>query len=153
MRYSDNLFSVRVAMTMTATRPDGTVKEFPIDYTLFFTQKNDKWMIYDMIAGSIQIPVGQVRLTFMDGDTQLSSAFYDTETEELLTPVVSVPEGKRLSWVRKDRDANGRQQLTVVFTPDETGLVTLASGTILEPMTLYTYIEDSAAAASEGGES
>lgn len=153
VRYSDNLFSVRVAMTMTATRPDGTVKEFPIDYTLFFTQKNDKWMIYDMIAGSIQIPVGQVRLTFMDGDTQLSSAFYDTETEELLTPVVSVPEGKRLSWVRKDRDANGRQQLTVVFTPDETGLVTLASGTILEPMTLYTYIEDAAAAASEGGES
>ena len=49
--------------------------------------------------------------------------------------------------------AMGRQQLTVVFTPDETGLVTLASGTILEPMTLYTYIEDAAAAASEGGES
>ena len=151
VRYSDTLFSVRVSMTMTATRPDGTVKEFPIDYTLFFTRKNDKWMIYDMIAGSIQIPVGQVRLTFMDGDTQLSTGFYDTETEELLTPVVSVPEGKRLSWVRKDRDANGRQQLTVVFTPDETGLVQLASGTILEPMTLYTYIEDAAAAAVEGG--
>ena len=153
VRYSDTLFSVKVAMTMTATRPDGTIKEFPIDYTLFFTQKNGKWMIYDMIAGSIQIPVGQVRLTFMDGDTQLSTGFYDTETEELLTPVVSVPEGKSLSWVRKDRDANGRQQLTVVFTPDETGLVKLASGTILEPMTLYTYIEDAAAAASEGGES
>ena len=151
VRYSDTLFSVRVSMTMTATRDDGSVKEFPIDYTLFFTLKNDKWMIYDMIAGSIQIPVGQVRLTFMDGSTQLTTGFYDTETEELLTPVVSVPEGKRLSWVRKDRDANGRQQLTVVFTPDETGLVQLASGTILEPMTLYTYLED--AAAAEGGES
>lgn len=150
VRYSDTLFSVRVSMTMTATRDDGSVKEFPIDYTLFFTLKNDKWMIYDMIAGSIQIPVGQVRLTFMDGSTQLTTGFYDTETEELLTPVVSVPEGKRLSWVRKDRDANGRQQLTVVFTPDETGLVQLASGTILEPMTLYTYLED--AAAAEGGE-
>lgn len=151
VRYSDTLFSVRVSMTMTATRDDGSVKEFPIHYTLFFTLKNDKWMIYDMIAGSIQIPVGQVRLTFMDGSTQLTTGFYDTETEELLTPVVSVPEGKRLSWVRKDRDANGRQQLTVVFTPDETGLVQLASGTILEPMTLYTYLED--AAAAEGGES
>ena len=153
VRYSDTLFSDRVTMTMTTTRSDGTIKEFPIDYTLFFSLKNDKWMIYDMIGGSIQIPVGQVRLTFMDGSTQLSTGFYDTETEELLTPVVSVPEGKRLSWVRKDRDANGRQQLTVVFTPDETGLVQLASGTILEPMTLYTYIEDAAAAASEGGES
>lgn len=151
VRYSDTLFSVRVSMTMTATRDDGSVKEFPIDYTLFFTLKNDKWMIYDMIAGSIQIPVGQVRLTFMDGDTQLSTGFYDTETQELLTPVVSVPEGKRLSWVRKDQDDNGRQQLTVVFTPDETGLVTLASGTILEPMTLYAYFED--AAVTEGGES
>ena len=150
VRYSDTLFSDRVTMTMTTTRSDGTIKEFPIDYTLFFSLKNDKWMIYDMIAGSIQIPVGQVRLTFMDGSTQLSTGFYDTETEELLTPVVSVPEGKRLSWVRKDRDANGRQQLTVVFTPDETGLVQLASGTILEPMTLYTYLED--AAAAEGGE-
>lgn len=153
VRYSDTLFSDRVTMTMTTTRTDGTIKEFPIDYTLFFSLKNDKWMIYDMIGGSIQIPVGQVRLTFMDGDTQLSTGFYDTETEELLTPVVSVPEGKRLSWVRKDQDANGRQQLTVVFTPDETGLVQLASGTILEPMTLYTYIEDAVTAASEGGES
>ena len=150
VRYSDTLFSVRVSMTMTATRDDGSVKEFPIDYTLFFTLKNDKWMIYDMIAGSIQIPVGQVRLTFMDGSTQLSTGFYDTETEELLTPVVSVPEGKRLSWVRKDQDANGRQQLTLVFTPDATGLVALASGTSPEPTPLYTSLHH--AAAAEGGE-
>ena len=68
--------------------------------------------------------------------------------------MISVPEGKTLSWVRKDRDASGREQLTVVFTPEADGTVKLASGTILEPMTLYAYLEDAAAAAAttEGGE-
>lgn len=154
VRYNTDLFTCRVSMTMTTTRTDGSIKEYPIDYTLFFKTKNEKWMIYDMIAGTIQTPVGQVRLTFMDGDTELSSGFYNTDTEELETPVISVPEGKTLSWVRKDRDASGREQLTVVFTPEADGTVKLASGTILEPMTLYAYLEDAAAAAAttEGGE-
>lgn len=154
VRYNTDLFTCRVSMTMTTTRTDGSIKEYPIDYTLFFKTKNEKWMIYDMIAGTIQTPVGQVRLTFMDGDTELSTGFYNTDTEELETPVISVPEGKTLSWVRKDRDVSGREQLTVVFTPEADGTVKLASGTILEPMTLYAYLEDAAAAAAttEGGE-
>ena len=37
---------------------------------------------------------------------------------------------------------NGVKELTVVFTPDESGLVTIGTGVTLEPMTLYALFED-----------
>lgn len=151
-RYADDLFSVKVALSMNVTRSDGSVKQYPFEQTFFFAlQSTGKWLAYDMTNENVQEPVGQVRLTFMDGKTVLNSDFFDTDSHELLTPVVSAPEGKVFSgWVREDVDENGSTTLTVVFTPDATGLVTLSANSTLEPMTLYAYFED--IQATEGAE-
>lgn len=150
-RYSDTLFSARVSYSLDITRSDGSIKSNPVDATFFFTLTNNKWMVYEMTNEEVQIPVGQVRLTFKDGDTLLDTNFYATDSKELMTPVVAAPEGKVFAgWVRESIDENGRMTLDLVFTPDETGHVAIPSGATLEPMTLYAYFED-ASASGEGG--
>lgn len=154
-RYSDDLFSVRVALTMNVIRTDGTTKDFGYDSTLFFRkQDTGKWMVYEATNVDVNAPVGKVRLTFMDGDTVLSSEFVQTDATKLDTPLVSVPEGKVFSgWYRIDKYDNGTTY-TMVFDPDENGHVTIPVGTTLEPMTLYALYEDASAAdtgTTEGG--
>ena len=154
-RYSDDLFSVRVALTLNVTRTDGTTKDFDYDTTLFFRKQNTgKWLAYDATNADVNAPVGKVRLTFMDGETVLSSEFVQTDATELETPLVSVPDGKVFSgWYRIDKYDNGTTY-TMVFDPDENGHVNIPVGTTLEPMTLYALFEDASVSGTdttEGG--
>ena len=107
--------------------------------------------MYESTNVDVNAPVGKVRLTFMDGTTELSSDFFQTDATELDTPLVSAPEGKVFSgWYRIDEYENGTTY-TMVFNPDGSGHVTIPAGTTLEPMTLYALYEDaSTAAATEG---
>lgn len=148
--YSDEIFSAHIAIKLNVTRTDGTVKEFPIDTTMFLAkQSTGKWLVYDMTNQDVQKPVGKVRLTFMNGDQVLSSDFYDSKITELDTPMVSVPEGKVFSgWVSRSISDDGKTTLTVVFPPSENGHVVLNSNTPLEPMVLTPLFEN---ATSEGG--
>lgn len=152
-RYSDDLFSARVALTLNVTRTDGTTKDYDYDQTLFFRkQDTGKWLAYEATNVDVNAPVGKVRLTFMNGDTVLSSDFVKTDATELDTPLVSAPEGKVfIGWYRIDKYDNGTTY-TMVFDPDENGHVTIPNGTTLEPMTLYALFETpSGTDATEGG--
>lgn len=152
-RYSDDLFSVRVALILNITRTDGTTKDYDYDQTLFFRkQDTGKWLAYEATNVDVNAPVGKVRLTFMNGDTVLSSEFVKTDATELDTPLVSAPEGKVfIGWYRIDKYDNGTTY-TMVFDPDENGHVTIPNGTTLEPMTLYALFETpSGTDATEGG--
>lgn len=152
-RYSDDLFSVRVALILNITRTDGTTKDYDYDQTLFFRkQDTGKWLAYEATNVDVNAPVGKVRLTFMNGDTVLSSDFVKTDATELDTPLVSAPEGKVfIGWYRIDKYDNGTTY-TMVFDPDENGHVTIPNGTTLEPMTLYALFETpSGTDATEGG--
>ena len=141
-RYSDTLFSVRAAMTNSVTRNDGTVKDYEMDYTLFFTlDSNGKWLLSNMTQVDISKEKEQVLLTFMDGDTKVDSFFVDANSYSLTLPEVVIPEGHTFSgWVKQEDDGSGKITLTIVFAPDETNTVTLP-GSGLEPMTLYTLFE------------
>ena len=141
-RYSDTLFSVRAAMTNSVTRQDGTVKDYEMDYTLFFTlDTNGKWLLCEMTQVDIAQQTEQVRLTFVDGDTVLDSIFVDAHSKTLTLPAVTVPEGKVFSgWVQQEKDSSGKTTLTIVFQPDESNTVTLPDSA-LEPMTLYALFE------------
>ncbi len=148
-RYSDTLYSLHVSQTLNVTRTNGTIKEFPIDCTLFFHEKSEgKWLVYEMVMEDVTEPVGKVRLTFTSSSGEvLFSDFVRNDATTLTTPVVSAPAGKVFSgWVREGVDAEGNTTWTVMFTPDENGNVTLPSGTVLEPMTLFPLFEN----ASEG---
>ena len=152
-RYSDDLFSAHVVLNLNVTRKDGTTKDFGYDQTLFFRkQDTGKWLVYDATNVDVSQPVGRVRLTFMNGDTVLSSEFVKTDATELDTPLVSAPEGKVfIGWYRIDKYDNGTTY-TMAFDPDENGHVTIPNGTTLEPMTLYALFETpSGTDATEGG--
>lgn len=152
-RYSDDLFSAHVVLNLNVTRKDGTTKDFGYDQTLFFRkQDTGKWLVYDATNADVNAPVGKVRLTFMNGDTVLSSEFVKTDATELDTPLVSAPEGKVfIGWYRIDKYDKGTTY-TMVFDPDENGHVTIPNGTTLEPMTLYALFETpSGTDATEGG--
>ena len=144
-RYSDTLFSVRTAMTNSVTRNDGTVKDYEMDYTLFFSRDpNGKWLLSDMTQVDISQQTEKVRLTFLDGDTVLDSFFVETDSKILTLPAVTVPEGKVFSgWVKQEDDGNGKITLTIVFKPAEDNTVILPD-TGLESMTLYTLFEKGA---------
>ncbi len=145
--YGENLFSAFVSMDLNVTRKDGTVKSYEFDKTLFFENQKGKWMITDWTNVDVSKPVGKVRLTFMNGDTEIFSDFFQNDKEKITIPVIPTPEGQVFSgWVRQDIGEDGTTTLTVVFEPDETGTVKLPQGNILEPMTLYAYFEDAATA-------
>lgn len=152
-RYSDDLFSAHVVLNLNVTRKDGTTKDFGYDQTLFFRkQDTGKWLVYDATNADVNAPVGKVRLTFMNGDTVLSSEFVKTDATELDTPLVSAPEGKVfIGWYRIDKYDKGTTY-TMAFDPDENGHVNIPNGTTLEPMTLYALFETpSGTDATEGG--
>lgn len=142
-RYSDNLFSLRVSVTLNQHRASGSVKESNIDQSLFFEkQSSGKWLCYAMTAVDVSKPVERVRLTFQDGDTTLESNFYDADSTQITCPVVSAPKGKVFSgWMTEEIDESGNPVMNLVFQPDESGNVSLPVGTTLEPMTLYPLFE------------
>lgn len=161
-RYTDDLFSVKVSLSLFVTRTNGTVREYKVDDTLFFElQSTGKWLVFDRTNEDVTAPKGQIRLTFMDGDTKISSELYDTDSKELTIPVPAAPAGKVFTgWYRKDVNENGTTTATVIFSPDENGHVSI-SGITLEPMTLYALYQsadevaasaatESAPAATEG---
>lgn len=141
-RYSDSLFSAHVSMTMNVTRRDGTIKEFPVIGTFFFRHNGSKWLATEMTNINVQEQQTQVRLTYMQDSSLISSTLIESDVTSLTTPPLRVPEGKVFSgWFRETVDENGETTMSLVFQPDENGIVTLPSGYTLEPMTLYALFE------------
>lgn len=142
--YGDEMFSVYVSLNLNVTRTDGTVKTWPFGKTLFFKNISGSWKVVEWTNVDVSQPVGKVRLTFMNGNEQLTSSLVSNNLKELVTPVIPVPEGKVFSgWVREDIAENGDTTLTVVFQPDPvSGKVAIPEGTTLEPMVLYALFEN-----------
>lgn len=142
--YNGDIFSVRVTMNVNVTRTDGTIKNFPYASSLFF-RKNDagKWMCFNSTNVDVSQPVGRVRLTFMNGETEVHSQFYGTDAKEIVTPVVPTPEGKVFTgWVTIDQDENGAKVYNLQFQPDDEGKVSIPDGVTLKPMTLYALFQN-----------
>lgn len=149
VRYSDTLFSCRVTLDLKVNvKIDGSVKTFTYAQSLFFSKSDSgKWLCYQSTNEDVSQPVGKVRLTFMQGETKLVSDFFDTSSKQIITPLITPPEGQVFAgWVREDEDAEGRRVLTLVFQPDSSGTVDISEGTSLVPMTLYALFEDAATA-------
>ncbi len=138
-KHSADLFTVRASMTMHVKCKDGTEKDYDVIQSMYFSNKNGKWVCTEMTNEDITAPVGQVRLTFCDasGNT-LSSEFYDTAAPSLTAPIVTAPAGKVFSgWCTVETNEQGQKTWNMVFQPDETGTIYLASGYTLTPMVLH----------------
>lgn len=142
--YGESVFSVRVSMDLNVTRTeDGSVKTTHIAQSLFFTPNDaGKWMCFAMTGEDMERWTTQVRLTFLEGDQVLSSEFVDQGTSRLQCPAVTAPAGKTFAgWAIRETDEKGAEVMLILFTPDETGAVSLPAGTMLESMTLYPVYE------------
>lgn len=150
VRYTDTLFSVRVKMTMELTRRDKSIKEYPMDATLFFEERKAGWMVIAMTNLDVTAQTNQVRLTFMLDETELSSQFYyDDQTENVFSPTVTAPEGQVfIGWAKKEVASDGTTTMTLVYTCDDSFRLIVPSETKLEPNTLYALFEDADAVAS-----
>lgn len=149
--YNDSIFSARITMNLNVTRTDGTIKEFPFAKSMFF-QKSDSgsWLCTKATNKDVTLPVGKIRLTFMVGDQEIFSNFFETDATEIVTPAISpIPEGKVfIGWARKDVDDQGVTTWMLMFQPDESGHVSIPEGNTLEPMTLYALFEDADSAST-----
>lgn len=138
--YSDELFSVRVCVTLNITRKeDGSVKKTDINQTLFFiADESADPVCYQMTAIDTAQWHDEVKLTFREGETILAESFVPGNATTLTCPVVTAPAGKVFSgWMTEQTDSQGNQVMQLIFIPDESGNVTLPVGTVLEPMILY----------------
>lgn len=150
-RYSDDIFSVRVSMDLIVTRTNGTTKTWNYAASLFFHKsESGKWLVFERTNIDVSQPVGKVRLTFMNGNTELTTGFFYTDAKEVITPVIAVPEGQVFTgWVTISTAEDGSTVYNLEFQPDPTtGNVAIPEGTVLKPMTLYAYFEDAATASA-----
>ena len=147
-RYSDELYSVYVDITLKVTRNNGTVREYPMNSTMFFTKKNGSWLVTDSTNIQIQQDLDTVRLIYIQDGETLAREMVQFNASQIKPPAVTVPEGKVFAgWFRETAAENGNTTLSLVFKPDETtGLVYLAEGTTLEPMVLYARFENAGGA-------
>lgn len=143
-RYSDDLFSVRIDMSLLQTRFDGSVKENSLNNTLFF-RKNaaGKWMIMEATNVAVQEQISQVRITFMSGSEVLQNSMIDADAAYMDLPEVTAPEGMVFAgWATQETDNNGNTTLTVLYGAADGNRVYLDTETLLEPMTLHAYFEE-----------
>lgn len=138
-RYTDDMFSARVQITLNVKRSNGSIKEFDIDHT-FFVKKNANgvWKVFKMTNVDLQEEISLVRLTFKNGTEVIHQDMYNANSTTLVAPSITVPEGQQfLGWFRETRDENGDTTLQLMFKPDENGNVSLPHGYVLEHMVLF----------------
>ena len=141
-RYNENLFSAHVTLALKVTRVNGTIKTYEAGTTYFFTKQEDGvFRVTDITNIKIQQTRQQVRFTYVIDDAS-QSAMVDTDAKTISFPKVTPPEGYSLrGWAQQEQDETGRTVMTIVFTPNENGEVSLAGTQPLAPMTLYPIFE------------
>lgn len=144
-RYSEELFSIRVKISLNVTRKNGTVKEYPLNSTFFFQKKGSSFLVTEMTNVDVMQKTEEVRLDFYDGDTLLQSSFVTVGCSEFGAPTLTQKDGKSFSgWAEESVDEKGNVTLTLRFVP-ENGVVSVSPDYKPEPMRLYAVYESEGA--------
>lgn len=137
-RYTEELFSARVEVTLNVYRNDGSVKAFPISTTFFLEKGKSGWQVNNMTNVDIHEILTEVRLTWMQDSEVLKSSMVDAASNFLTPPTVTAPDGQVfLGWFTESTDSEGNVTLSLVFSPTENGKIALADDYVLEPMVLH----------------
>lgn len=138
-RYSDELFSARVRLTMDVHTAKGYTKVFDVDTTFFF-RKNAQGEFRAISSTNLDTTehLDQVRLIFVNDNEQLQSVMVDAHATSLTPPQVTAPAGKVFKgWAVRTTDDKGSVTMSILFVPGDDGTAAVPSGQTLEPMTLY----------------
>lgn len=138
-RYSDTLYSAVVKISMLVTSPWDSVKEYPVESTVFLRQQEDgKWLVCDMTNVDVQKTTTLVRLTYIADGQTIGSKMVDAAATVLTVPIPEAPEGKTFAgWYRRETDTKGQVTYSLAFLPEENGTVTFSGEQALESMRLY----------------
>ena len=146
-QYSDDLFSARISMELDVTfksmfTGEITVKPYYID-TTFFVRKNadGKWLVDTMTNVDVSESTTMVKLTYMNGNTEVHTEWVDANAASITLPEISVPSGKTfLGWFVKT--VSGKDvTYSLVFQGSDTGIVTLPEDNELTFMVLYAQFQ------------
>ncbi len=138
--YGDDHFSAYVSCT---AKQAGTDSQIAKSATLFFELTRNGWTCYEIQPGNVYTDISKVRLEFWVDGTEIFYDYFETDRAALYVPLVTAPEGHAFAgWGTENADGS----MNLVFTPDETGYVSLPQGTVLEPMVLHAIFEP-----TEGG--
>ena len=142
-RYNENLFSARIQLTMEIIRLGGNqTKYLEMNTTYFFSKLEKGWRVTDITNVPVHQQTELVRLRFFADGNLLDSQMVNVHESSLTLPSVTAPQGQVLKgWAKQETNDKGQVTMTVVFTPDETGKVSLPENTTLEPMDLYPVFE------------
>lgn len=142
-RYSDTLYSVRLTMTLNVVRGNGSIREYPLDSTFFLEKQGSKWLVVEMTNVEVQEQTEKVRLDFVVNGEVVSTMWHDISQLQLQPPKVDTPDGKRFTgWYRETVDESGNKTMSLVFNPDETGIVYLSTEAQLDYMVLHALFEN-----------
>ncbi len=141
-RYSEDLYSAQVALTLEVTRKDGSTKEYKLCSTFFISEANGQPLVTQMTNANVQETSTQVRLTYMCQEEMIHTEMVDENTSSLTLPQITVPQGKEfVGWFTRRTNDQGGTTMALAFAPTEDGIVRLVSDRVLEPMTLYALFE------------
>lgn len=132
-RYSDELFSARVKLTVNVIRTDNTLKVYQLNKTYFFARSDSgDYLVNRYTNESVQEMAQQVRLRFMtDGETW-TSVMVQSGADTVVVPEITAPDGKRLmGWATETENSDGTITMMVRLRPNGEVLGEM------EPMTLY----------------
>lgn len=127
-RYSDDLYSAKVTLTLNVTRNDGSVKVYELGTHFFLELQADTWKVIEMTNVDVQAQTAQVRVEYVHEDTVLSSVMVDADSRKLTPPEVPEVEGQSFRgwYVEAGKLETGAD-----------GTITLPTDFQLEPMTVY----------------
>lgn len=130
-RYSDELFSARVKLTVNVIRKDNTLKLYHLDKTYFFSRSDSGvYLAYAYTNEPVQEPVEQVRLVFVTGEERVG-VMVDRRAGTVSVPEMAASGDELVGWATRTEDDSDTVVVIVHLMPDGTVLGEL------EPMTLY----------------
>lgn len=143
IQYSSDVFYARVKMTMNVTRPSGTIKAYPLDSAFFFRKQEDGGILaFKTTNNDIRQVRTEVLLTWRDQDTILKTEYVAADSKYLNPPSVTAPDGFVFSgWMKEEFDKDGKQCLTLLFSPEIGHRIALPEGYVLEPMVICPLFE------------
>jgi hypothetical protein len=141
-QYSDTLFSAHVNMELHVTRMDGSIKVFDLSST-FFVEKNSngKWLVDRMTNVDMQETKTMVKLVYMSGNNAVSTDWVEADAKQITLPEITAPNGKTFTgWYTKTTEGN-TTSYSLLFAPNENGIVMLPADNVLTPMVLYALFD------------
>lgn len=133
-RYSDNLFSAHVSLTMDVTTKDGETVKYSLDTTYFFVEKSSgTYLVNGSTDMDLMEQIQHVRLTYAHNNSVLLTQLVNTNTSDYPVPEFTEDVMAPSAWGVYGEDGN----LIPVLQQQEDGTYKLVGDRITQPTTLY----------------